>query len=79
MKRWTIMFGAVTLMAALVSACGSSETHEYDYGDPIRVSTAPVSLLSQGAEIAFSGTVEPIERIRMSTKIMGWVDAIHFD
>lgn len=69
-------------IAALISAflgCGGDDAPQADSVQPVAVKTVQATVQSVGQQVAYAGTVEPIEQVRLSTRIMGWVDDIPFE
>jgi RND family efflux transporter MFP subunit len=69
------------IIAALLPAflgCGEDETPQADAVEPVAVRTVQVAEQSVGQQVAYAGTVQPIEQVRLATRIMGWVDDIPF-
>jgi RND family efflux transporter MFP subunit len=62
----------------LLAGCGGGEPVP-DREPAVPVRTARVIAGTTGDGAAYAGTVEPIERVRLATKIMGRVEAIDFD
>jgi RND family efflux transporter MFP subunit len=68
-------------IAALIPAflgCGDDEAPQADAMQPVAVKTMQATVQSVGQQVAYAGTVQPIEQVRLSTRIMGWVDDIPF-
>jgi RND family efflux transporter MFP subunit len=59
--------------------CGGEELPEKDLTKPVPVKSVKATIQPVAQPLTYSGTAEPMERVRLSTKIMGWVEAIYFD
>ncbi|RMF65906.1 MAG: efflux RND transporter periplasmic adaptor subunit [Calditrichaeota bacterium] len=68
----------VFLVPALIMACGGEELQPPRPEKAVRVRVAEAEIQPLDIQAVYSGTVEPIEKVRLSTKIMGWVDEIYF-
>ena len=59
-------------------ACGGGEEPERDLTKPVSVKTIVAKVQPVSSQTSYSGTVIPVEQVRLSTKIMGWVEKINF-
>lgn len=77
MKRLVL----VVLAAASVffAACGNGDESAREKTAPVAVKAVRVEISPLRDQSAYSGTVEPIERVRLSTRVPGWVERIPFD
>lgn len=62
----------------LMSACGSEELPEPDLQEPVAVKVYQAQVKPLEQQTAYAGTVQPIDQVQLSTKIMGWVERIYF-
>lgn len=62
----------------LITACGGKEETQKETGPAVPVRTVVVEPQSLSWQSSYAGTVQPIESVRLSTKLMGWVDKIYF-
>jgi len=76
-KRLAV-FASFLSVSALLVACGGDEVRQNQPVTPVPVKTALVSLQPTTLQTSYSGTAYPLERVRLSTKVMGWVEAIYF-
>lgn len=67
----------ILITGIFLVACGGTDVPEKDVQTPVAVKTTQVTAQPLDQQAAFSGTVEPVDRVRLSTKLMGWVDAIY--
>lgn len=67
------------LAAMLFTACGSDDTQQDKPTSKVGVKTMEATIQPLETQAAFSGSVEPIASVRLSTKIMGWVEKIYFE
>jgi len=65
--------GFLAIAISLI-ACSSEEPTKQLAENRIPVKVAATKLVALGDQISYSGTVLPIERVRLSTKIMGWLE-----
>lgn len=72
------LFGVLGVAFSFV-ACGSDDLPEKDVENAVPVKVVIAEIQPLMAQSVYSGTVEPIERVRLSTKIMGWVDRIYYE
>lgn len=77
-KVWSHIL-IVSVAILILSACGNEPMPEQDKSSPVRVKTARVTLQPMGERAVYSGTVIPIDEARISTKVMGTIEAIPFD
>jgi len=60
-------------------ACGQEEKTVAKQQVSVAVKTIIATAQPLSAQEAYSGTILPIERVRLSTRISGWIERIHFD
>ena len=60
----------------LVSCGGDQSATKTDTREAVPVKTIKIAAQNVGASSSYSGTVEPLERVRLSTRLSGWADAI---
>ncbi len=77
MKKVIVSIWVLTLSLLIVS-CGGDKLPERKIDRPIPVKTIKASEQPTKSILTYSGTVEPVESVRLSTKISGWVRAIHY-
>lgn len=70
------VFGLI-LGLLLVSCGGEDAPKQTAFKETVAVSAVKIAAQSVGASSSYSGTVEPLERVRLSTRLSGWVDAIY--
>ncbi len=76
-KRLKIMF--IIFSTTVLMSCSSEELPDKVLEKPVSVKTLRVDIQPIKQRLTYSGTVEPIERVRLSTKLMGWIEAIYVD
>ncbi|MFQ5751347.1 MAG: efflux RND transporter periplasmic adaptor subunit [bacterium] len=59
--------------------CGSEEYPQKDLELPVPVKTIQATVQPLEQQLTYSGTVEPIVRVRLSTKLMGLVESMQFN
>ena len=74
-SQW--MWGLVA--SGLLLGCGGETPPERKAEEAVAVKAASVTLQALSEPVAYAGTVEPLERVRLSTKVMGWVERIYFE
>lgn len=77
MPNRTIAFFLLIFSAMLLVSCGGDEIPKHDSQKAVTVKAMKITVQALDQQAAFSGTAEPIDRVRLSTKLMGWVEAIH--
>lgn len=65
-------------IAIMLFACGDNEETHQAETQKTQVKTAVAKVEALGAQSVYSGTVEALERIQLSTKIMGWLEELPF-
>ncbi|MFQ5675388.1 MAG: efflux RND transporter periplasmic adaptor subunit [bacterium] len=60
-------------------ACGGEDQPGEALQEPVVVKTEEAQVRPLSMKSTYSGTIEPLERVRLSTKIMGWIEKIYFD
>ncbi|MFQ5708839.1 MAG: efflux RND transporter periplasmic adaptor subunit [bacterium] len=70
-------FLLLVLPTLFLLSCGDEELPERDLGTAVAVKTAQVEIQPVAETVTYAGTVQPLERVRLSTKIMGWVDQLY--
>jgi len=70
---------ALALSGLILVGCGREELPEKDFQGPVAVRTAAVTMKPVENRLVYSGTVEPIERAELATKMMGWVETIYVE
>jgi RND family efflux transporter MFP subunit len=65
-------------LAMLFTACGSTDKADTVQVERIKVKVAVAESRPITAGRSYAGTVEAFEHATLSTRIMGWVDKIHF-
>jgi RND family efflux transporter MFP subunit len=69
----------VILLMLFMLGCGDEELPKPDLEKPVAVKTVQVKIQPVQERLSYAGTVQPIEKVRLSTKIMGWVEAIYYE
>ncbi len=65
------------LTAIFLMSCGGDQTAtKTDTREAVPVKTIKIVAQNVGANSSYSGTVEPLERVRLSTRLSGWVEAV---
>lgn len=77
MRRLIITF-IVAIGASSLVACGGEEQLPTSELPPVSVQTVKAKMQALADGLTYVGTVQPIDRVRLSTKIMGWIDRINF-
>lgn len=67
------------LALVVLVACGGEDLPEKEASKAVRVKTEVAEVQPVDYQTSYSGTAEPVERARLSTKIMGWVEEIRFE
>ncbi len=71
---------ALLLLAGISSAaCGSKEATNDHAIEPVTVMTKLVGLQPISDYAAYAGTVQPLESVRLATKVTGWIAEIPFE
>ncbi len=73
-KTNLISFALVLMTLIGFLACGSENLPSNDTEQPVSVQVRQVEIQSLPEVQVYSGTVEPLERVRLATRIMGWVE-----
>ncbi len=73
------IFSILFTAALALSACGGDDKPVVELEQPVAVKVYTVKIQPLGQEAAYTGTVESLEKARLSTKIMGWVDQVKQD
>ncbi len=79
MIRKSMNFFAAIIPVLLLMNCGSKESPEPELQIPVSVSVIEATAQPSAYQSIYSGTIEPIQSVRLSTKIMGWVERIYFE
>jgi len=72
----SIKITLISAAALAFLACGSDEQSQVTMEAAVPVKIYQVKLRPFEQTESYAGTVEPLENVRLSTKIMGWVDEI---
>ena len=65
------------LIALFLVSCGGDQTAtETDARAAVPVKAIKIAAQNVGGNSSYSGTVEPLEQVRLSTRLSGWVEAI---
>ncbi|MFQ5605988.1 MAG: efflux RND transporter periplasmic adaptor subunit [bacterium] len=67
----------MTFISAL--SCGQENDRQQASQAPVVVKVAEAELVPLSGQQTYVGSIEPLERVRLSTKIMGWVEQIYFE
>ncbi len=67
------------LTAMFFYGCSSDNAQQSKPTGKVGVKTITAAIQPLETQAAFSGSVEPIASVRLSTKIMGWVEKVHFE
>ncbi|MCH7756224.1 biotin/lipoyl-binding protein [candidate division KSB1 bacterium] len=79
MIKLSIHFLLTLGFSFFLMACGGEDQPRQNLQKPVPVRTIEATLQPLSSQSTYSGTVEPIERVRLSTKIMGWIERIYFE
>ncbi len=71
-----IALAVITIFGIACGGEGASSKQKVAATVPVKVIRAEISTLEN--QSAYSGTVEPIERVKLSTRMAGWVDKINY-
>jgi len=78
MKTKTILAAAASLLlAAALAGCGKKAPEARPAGEDVRGTTARAQLRELPVLVSAVGSVEPETRVMVSTRMMGWVSALH--
>lgn len=78
MKSKTILAAAAALLlAAALAGCGKKAPEARPAGEDVRGTTARAQLRELPVLVSAVGSVEPETRVMVSTRMMGWVSALH--
>ncbi len=69
---------AMAVVGITALGCSGNDAPQSEAVAPVAVTTVTATVQQLENQLTFAGTVEPIERARLATRIMGWVDAIPF-
>ncbi|NIV94902.1 efflux RND transporter periplasmic adaptor subunit [candidate division KSB1 bacterium] len=78
MLRSTLKF-YLSIVVILWLGCGQDEIPEKELETAVPVKTVQVTVQPIDQELTFTGTVKPMDQVRLSTKIMGWIEEIYFE
>ena len=68
----------IGLLIPVLFGCGGDDAQQSGAVQPVVVKTMTAEVQALEHRLTYAGSVEPIERARLATRIMGWVDAIPF-
>ncbi len=77
MTRYRILLTITGMIFALLVSCGEEQADQQAYSEPVSVKTMTVEVQPAQLSSSYAGSVEALEKVRLSTRISGWVDAIH--
>lgn len=76
-KSKTLAVAAVVLLSAALAGCGKKAPEARHAGQDVRGATARVQVRELPVLVQAVGSVEPETRVMVSTRMMGWVSALH--
>ena len=76
-KTFTARAVLILSLSALISGCGEKAPEVRPVGEEIRGVTAVVETVDIPVIVMATGSVEPDVRVSVSTRMMGWVSALH--
>ena len=79
MTKLLTKFSLVMVFVFFLNACGGEDLPEQELQKPVSVKTVEATMQPLSSQSSYSGTVEPIERVRLSTRILGWIEKIYFE
>jgi len=72
-----LMIAAIAVMIAGLAGCGKKGAEIRPVGEEIRGVTVTVDAVDLPVAVSATGSVEPEVRVHVSTRMMGWVSALH--
>lgn len=79
MIRSVAHFFLMSLAVVWFSRCGSEDSPKEEQPTPVPVRTTKVTPQPIAYPMTYSGTVEPIDKVSLSTKATGWIDKIYVE